>query len=196
MTRRELMILGSAVALQLPAPKARTQESRSYRLGILTLTERAMEETRQVTLAELAKRGFVERHNLVLDAHIGSPDNLTGVAQAIVASRPDVIYAVGIAAIRAAKEATRTIPIVMFGDDPIAQGFAASLARPGGNVTGVTLFATELNAKRLQLLHEAVPAARRITALFRSLAPNREAIENALRKAAESVGLELFVLDS
>jgi putative tryptophan/tyrosine transport system substrate-binding protein len=194
MRRREFIALGSA--LLLVASKTGAQEStRTYRLGVLTLTRRGMDETRQITLAELAKRGFMEGHNLFLDTHISSPDDLAGVAQALVAGRPDVIYAVGTSAIRAVKAATAAIPIVMFGDDPIAHGFAASLARPGGNITGVTLFATELNAKRLQLMHEAIPGARRITVLFRSLTPNREAIESALRKAAESTGLELFVLD-
>jgi putative tryptophan/tyrosine transport system substrate-binding protein len=194
MRRREFIVLGSA--LLLIAPKTGAQEStRTYQLGILTLTRRGMEETRQITLAELTKRGFIEGHNLYLDPHIGNPDDLADIAQALVAGRPDVIYAVGTAAIRAVKAATATIPIVMFGDDPISQGFAASLARPGGNVTGVTLFATELNVKRLQLIHEAIPGARRITILFGSLASNREAAESALRKAAESIGLELLVLD-
>jgi putative ABC transport system substrate-binding protein len=201
MRRREFIIFGSGAALLFVSPKARTQgrpeartQGRTYRLGVLTLTERALEETRQVTLAELAKRGFVEGHNVVLDAHISRPDQLPGAALALVAGKPDVIYAIGTAAVRAIKEATSTIPIV-FGDDPITQGFAESLARPGGNITGVTLWATELNAKRLQLLHEAVPSARRLAALLRSLAPNHDATESALQQVTVSAGLELIVLD-
>jgi putative tryptophan/tyrosine transport system substrate-binding protein len=176
--------------------KPNSQDARkTYRLGILTLTERAMEETRQITLAELANRGFIEGRNLIVEPYIGGPDQLSIGAQVLVAGKPDVIYAIGTAAVKAVKDATSSIPIVMFGDDPIAQGFAESLARPGGNITGVTLWATELNAKRLQLLHQAVPAARRLAALLRSLAPNHEATKNALRQVTASAGLELIVLD-
>src|SRR5262245_62938916 len=104
--------------------------------GILAVSTRSVEGFRDVTLAELAKYGFVEGHNLILDARIGSADALPGLARELAASMPDAILAVSVAAIKAIQEATTTLPIVMYGDDPVGQCFAASLARPGGNITG------------------------------------------------------------
>jgi len=144
-----------------------TQEvGRTYRLGILTVSTESVEVTRDVTLADLlAKYGFVLGHNLILDRRSGSADVLPGLARELAASMPDAILAVSSTAIQAIQEATTALPIVMFGDDPVGQGFAASLARPGGNVTGVTMLAAELDGKRLQLLHEALPSARRMAIL-------------------------------
>src|SRR6266702_3601750 len=89
---------------------------------------------------------------------------MEGLARELLLDKPDAIIAIGPDAIRAAAEATRTVPIVTFGNDPVQRGFAASHARPGGNVTGVVILAEELDGKRVDVLHEAVPAARRVAA--------------------------------
>jgi len=168
-----------------------TQEAgRTYRLGLLTVSTRFVEAFRDVTLAELAKYGFVEGHNLILDARIGSADALPGLARELAASMPDAILAVSVAAIKAIQEATTTLPIVMYGDDPVGQGFAASLARPGGNITGVTVLAAELDGKRLQLLHEALPSARRIAILA---LPQLARSIGEMQRIALALGIEIHV---
>ncbi len=119
-----------------------------------------------------------------------------GVSE-LLAAKPDAIIAVGGAAVGQAREATSSVAIVMFADDPVGQGFAASFARPGGNVTGIANMAMELHEKRLQLLLEAVPAARRVAVLLKSNTPTQAAHQRAMQVVATSTGVEvkLFTAD-
>jgi putative ABC transport system substrate-binding protein len=117
-------------------------------------------------LQELAKLGFSEGRNLVLDKRAGDAAALPDLARELVLAKPDAIFVAGTDALRAASAATNTVPIIQLGPDPVRLGLAASLARPGGNVTGVVILGAELDGKRLSLLHEAVPNARRIGALL------------------------------
>src|SRR5919108_980798 len=108
----------------------------------------------------LRELGYVEGKNIVVEYRYadGKPDRLPALAAELVGLKVDVIVSGGAAATRPSKEATTTIPIVMTNDpDPVRSGFVASLARPGGNVTGVSAFTTELSGKRLELLKEVVP---------------------------------------
>jgi putative ABC transport system substrate-binding protein len=116
------------------------------------------------------------------------------LAQELVQKAPDVIIANGPPAIRAARLATGTIPIVMSfaGEDPVAAGWIASLARPGGNVTGLVLLGPELDGKRLELLHEAAPDRRRIAVLVEPGVT--EASLQAMRPVAHTLGLELLMV--
>jgi putative ABC transport system substrate-binding protein len=138
--------------------------------------------------------GWVEGRNLVIErryAREKTHEFLPSFAAELVSLRPDLILAIGTAAARAAKDATQTIPIVFARSaDPVGYGLVPSLARPGGNVTGVSLQAVEINGKRLQLLSMAVPDAKRVGALWNpsdQLAPNFTEIEGAAR----SLNLEL-----
>ena len=166
MRRRQFLgLVGGAAAWPLTA---RAQGSgKVFRLGALSPATAQLESIRSIVLPELAKGGIAEGVNLVLDAQAASMEKLPEIARRMVASRPDAIMGVSGAVIEQLKAATTTIPIVMaFSDyDPVAAGFAASFARPGGNITGIAMLATVLDAKRLNLLHEAVPAARRIAVL-------------------------------
>jgi len=140
----------------------------------------------------LAKAGFVEGRNLIVDMRIAPADRMPDTARALVAAKPDVIVAVGDWAIHPARAATNTIPIVAapIGIDPVAAGVAQSWAHPGGNVTGVCITVLELESKRLSLLREALPSARRIAVLSN----HREVVEPGLqpfRNAAAGLGLEL-----
>jgi len=163
--------------------------NRVYRLGHLANAADSETFTRQITLPELARLGFVEGRNLVFDGRVGEPDTLPGLMRELLAGQPDVVVAVG-PAIEAAGAATRTVPIVTFGFDPIELGLAASYARPGGNVTGVVILIGELEAKRLSILLEAVPDRRRVAALVPAAnGPNAA----ALRKAVAGLGVELLV---
>jgi putative ABC transport system substrate-binding protein len=145
----------------------------------------------------LRQLGLVQGRNLVIEMRSadGQTERLPGLARELVQLRCDVIIAVGASAVRAARQATSTIPIVMFGNfDPVAAGFVTSLARPGGNVTGV-LIAPEgtLAAKKLELLQLAVPRARRVALLV----PDDPGIQLQVKettKAAAALGIELVVV--
>src|SRR5882724_9035526 len=118
----------------------------------------------------LRELGYVEGKNIVIEYRYpeGKPDRLPALAAELVRLKVDVIITSGPSVTRAAKEATVTIPIVMTNDnDPVGNGFVASLARPGGNVTGLSNLARELSGKRLELLKETVPKLSRV-AVFTS----------------------------
>jgi putative ABC transport system substrate-binding protein len=127
---------------------------RVLRLGVLTLSDDSA--TRSIMLPYLATRGFVEGRNLVVDVRVGTEEQMPALAQALVGDKPDVIIASSDWALHAARAATSTIPIVAapIGTDPVRAGVAESWARPGGNVTGVCLIASELEVKRLSLLRD------------------------------------------
>jgi putative ABC transport system substrate-binding protein len=170
-------------------PAEAQQIERVYRLGVLSPLDRASDSIFLVTLSMLAEKGFVESRNLLVEEHRGPANELPDLARSLIASKPDVIIASSDWAIRPAGEATHTIPIVMSpaGTDPVTAGLAASWARPGGNVTGVVLLEPELAGKRIQLLLEAIPAARRIAVL----ATHRLLRQKELRAAAAQAGVEL-----
>jgi putative ABC transport system substrate-binding protein len=149
--------------------------------------------------ADLSRRlyelGWVEGKNLLVEPRFaeGSPDRLPGLAADLVRANVDVIVAISPPAIRAAKDASRVIPVVMAfsGIDPIKAGFVASLARPGGNVTGLSILATDVTVKRLQVLKEALPRATRVTVLVNPRNPSTAEQLGALRAAAPGLGLEV-----
>jgi putative ABC transport system substrate-binding protein len=147
----------------------------------------------------LQELGYVEKQNIVIECRSagGSNDRLRQLAVELVQMKVDVIVAAGDEPVaRAAHEATRTIPIVMTNvGDPVATGLVRSLARPGGNVTGLVTVAPELSAKRLELLHEAFPHVSRV-AVFRNPA-NREhdAPMTELTAAAPALGVQLQTID-
>lgn len=176
-------LLADATAALAQAP------GRVYRLGHITNSPVGETLTRDITLPELAKLGFIEDLNLIFDGRVGAPDAIPGLMRELLAARPDAVVAVG-PALAAAGAATRTVPIVSFGSDPIELGLAQSYARPGGNVTGVAILARELEGKRLSILHEAVPDRRRIAALLSST--GNPVSEPTLRKAAAGLGVELL----
>jgi putative ABC transport system substrate-binding protein len=197
MKRRELMLLLLFPLLALSMPiDAQGADEKLYRLGQLALTTQSIAITRSTTLPELAKLGFIEGRNLVLDERVGDRASMPGLARTMVLGNPDAIIAVGIDAVRAAHEATRTVPILAFGPDLVQAGLAASLARPGGNITGVQIFATELDGKRLDLLLEAVPTVRRMAALLLPSMPGREVSEREMRSVVANRGVELIVVEA
>jgi putative ABC transport system substrate-binding protein len=170
-----------------------------YRLGILMAISPPPSSDRatQSLLVPTALRelGYAESQNLLVERRFagGKPDRLSGLARELVQLRMDVIVAVGNEATQAAKDATKTIPIVMLGGSVVERGFVASLAQPGGNITGVAISETTLAAKRLALLKEALPRAARIAVL----ATAEEYNQTQLREAAEaavSLGVTLVVV--
>ena len=124
----------------------------------------------------LRELSYVEGENIVIEwrSADGKVDRLPALAAELVRLKVAVIVTSGGALTRRAKEATSTIPIVMTNDpDPVGDGFVASLARPGGNITGLSTFAPELSGKRLEILREVVPKLSRVAVLGSSTAENR-----------------------
>jgi len=148
----------------------------------------------------LKDAGFIEGENVAIEYRWADDqiDRLPTLATELVQRRVAVIVAGGSAASFAAKAATRTIPIVfVVGEDPVRLGLVTSLARPGGNLTGINFFSTELAAKRLELLRELVPGANRITVLVNPAdAPNTESTLRGVESAARSMGLQIQVLNA
>ena len=193
MRRREFItLLGGAAATWAFA--ARGQEpGRIYGLGSLHTSQR--DAPHQVALLdELRQLGFVEGQNLTVDwkGYGLSTEQFEQHAAELVNSGVDVIVAGGDAAVRAAQQATTSIPILALTDDMVGQGFVCSLAKPGGNTTGVTILASELDGKRLEILIEAVPGVRRIAALadtHTTTPPRLTELEDAAR--ARGVALSI-----
>jgi putative ABC transport system substrate-binding protein len=145
----------------------------------------------------LSETGYVEGQNVAIEYRWaeGRYDRLPALTADLVARKVDVIAATAAPSIRAAKTATSTIPIVfMSGPDPVAAGLVASLARPGGNLTGVSIMNTELNPKRLDLLYELVPQAVLIALLVNPNNPNAERMISDVREAARTKGVQLGIL--
>src|SRR6516165_9448721 len=145
----------------------------------------------------LSETGWVEGQNLAIEYRWaeGRYDRLPALAADLVGRQVDVIGASDVPAARAAKSTTSTIPIVFaVGTDPVGEGLAASLARPGGNLTGVTFIMTELLPKRLELLSELVPQARAIALLVNPNTPYADPMMRDAREAARARGVQLHVL--
>src|SRR5260370_41373449 len=130
---RRKFIAGLAGTVASPLPIRPQTPNRFYRLGHLANSSDSEAFTRQITLPELARLGFVEGRNLVFDARVGELDALPGLMRELLAARPDAIVAIG-PATAPAGAATRTVPIVVFGSELVELGLAASYAQPSGNV--------------------------------------------------------------
>ena len=146
--------------------------------------------------AALAALGRIDGRNIRLDVRLagGHIERLPELAEALVREKASVILATGLPAILAAQRATRTIPIVADDDDLLAEGVIGSLANPGGNTTGISILATELDAKRLEILKQILPAARRI-ALLRDPSNSAPARVQPVADTARALGVELQAVD-
>ena len=140
----------------------------------------------------LREHGYVEGQNLLMELRYGEAktERLPILAADLVRLKVDVIVAIPNPAIEAVRQATQTIPIVMpIGSDPVGAGFAASLARPGGNITGLSAYSPELNGKRLELLKEAVPHVSRVALLMSPKVPGNTMDLKETEAAARSLRL-------
>ena len=168
MNRRRLIVLaiGAGLAGHTALLRAQSSAGGMRRVGVLAPSTRAKEEiTLKPFFDEMRRLGWVEGVNIVFDRAYADDrlDRIAGMAADLVARAPELIYAPPATAAVAAHAATRSIPIVFgTGVDPVGMGLVASLARPGGNVTGISSIAGSLAPKRLQLLRELLPHARRI----------------------------------
>jgi len=193
--RRFIALLGAATTA---ARTLRAQQKPMPVIGYLNPTEPGQNAPNLAAFREaLSGAGWVEGQSVAIDYSWagGRPDRLPALARDLVGHKVDVIVASGDAAALAAKRATATIPIVFFsGGDPVATGLVASLARPGGNLTGVSVMVVELMAKRFELLTETVPQARVIALLLNSNDPNAERFIKEVQDAARARSLALQIL--
>ena len=181
------------------AVAAAQQPTKIPRIGFLAATSLSTNPARIEAFRQgLRELGYVEGKNIVIEWRFaeGKADRLAGFAAELVRLKVDVIVSGGSTATRAAKEATSTIPIVMAQDnDPVGNGFVTSLARPGGNVTGLAALRSELSGKRLELLKEIVPKLSRVAVLGSSTNPGNAQSLKEVELAARAIGVQLQYVD-
>jgi len=166
-----------------------------YLAGITRTAQSARIEAFRQGLREL---GYMEGKNIIIESRYaeGKPDRVRTLAAELVSLNVDVILSAGSSDTRAAKEATATIPIVMAAaGDPVASGFVTSLAKPGANVTGLSILAPELSGKQLELLKEIVPKLSRVAVFETSTTPGTPQTLKELELAARAFGVKLEYLD-
>jgi putative ABC transport system substrate-binding protein len=174
------------------------QPKKVPRVGFLIASSANSQEPRLKAFRQgLRELGYIEGQNIVIELRSGEgkPERLPAVTADLVQLKVDVIVSGGSTSTRAAKEVTETIPIVMTQDaDPVASGFVASLARPGGNITGLSNLSSDLAGKRLEFLKETVPKLSRV-AVFSGQAQQRSAaLRKELEISAQALGLRLQIL--
>jgi putative tryptophan/tyrosine transport system substrate-binding protein len=191
-------ILVAVVLLAVAVVAQAQQPTKIPRIGYLAPTFPSTAGRREALRQGLRELGYVEGKNVVIEWRFAEDkaDRLAGLAAELVRLKVEVIVTSGPAATRAAKEATSTIPIVMAQDnDPVGNGFVASLARPGGNITGLATLAPEIGGKRLELLKEIVPKLSRVAVLGTSTQPGSAQQLKEVERAAGALGVKLQYLD-
>ena len=194
----------SALALVLalfsmPLEGEAQQTGKMWRIGVLTGTAAAESPRWEPFLEALRELGYVEGRNIAIEWRPsgGRAERFPGLAADLVRRKVDVIVAGDNAAIAAAQTATGTIPIVMvLAMDPVASGFAGSLAQPGGNITGLTVQATDLQGKTLQLLKEVVPTASRVAVLWDPTEQGRQIQAAEAEVAGRALGLHVSLVQA
>ncbi len=197
---RKIVICLLTTALLFTVPFVEAQQSKKVpRIGLLSYNSASLQAPRVKTFREgLREIGYVEGQNITIEYRYadGQPDRLPALAAELVHLKVDVIVTLGTDATRHAKEATSTIPIVMTQDnDPVATGFVASLARPGGNITGLSTLSPELSGKRLELLKEVVPKLSRVAVLWDPTTPGLAVSFKETEVAAQSLRVQLQSLE-
>ena len=200
--RRRDLTLGLLLATAVGTVRAQVP-TKQHRIAIITTQPVANIDDPTIPVfraffEELRRLGDVEGPNLAIERYSGGgrPAVYPDLAREVVARSPDVIVAIGNPITHAVRAATGTIPIVWIGPDPIQAGFATSFARPGSNITGVSMFDAEFNAKRLQILKEAAPSASKVALLTmrRTWEASRQAYQPAYQQASQRLQISLMLM--
>jgi putative ABC transport system substrate-binding protein len=197
MDRRTFLAGTGAVLLAAPLAADAQQPAKVPRIGVLTsnpMTAALQEAFRQ----GLQDHSYVEGQNILVEwrAAEGRTDRAKALAEELVGLKVDVIVAIFTPAVRAAKDVTSTIPIVMApAGAPVATGFVASLARPGGNITGLAGLDAELQGKRIQLLRELIPDLTRLGLLINAADPFAKSFVDEAQVAAKRTGVQIHIVD-
>ena len=188
-----------SMLLALPFPVRAQQPTKIPRIGYLAGVSLSAASARIGAFRHgLRELGYVEGKNISIEYRFaeGKLDRLPALAAELVRLKVDVIVTTGATATRAAKEATNTIPIVMAQDpDPVGNGFVASLARPGGNITGLATLRPELSGKQLELLKEIIPKLSRVAVFGASTQPGSAQMLREVELAAKAFGVKLQYRD-
>jgi ABC-type uncharacterized transport system substrate-binding protein len=178
---------------------AAQQTKKVPRIGYLS-SRFAIEPREEAFRKGLSELGYVEGQNIVIEWRFaeGKRERQTSLAADLVRLNVECIIATGTSAVHAAKQATSTIPIIManMGDDPVQQGFVASLARPGGNITGFTIMGGDLAGKRLEIVKEVLPKVSRVAILRDPGNPATSAYLKETEAAAGALGVQLQSIES
>jgi putative tryptophan/tyrosine transport system substrate-binding protein len=195
MKRRELIILLGGAVLGWPRA-ARAQQSAVPRVGYVWAGARGTDGSTAGLRQGLADLGYVVGRNLVFEERYanGNPERVTSLIDELLALNVNVLVTPGTPVTLAAHRATSTVPIVCVTGDPVRTGFAESLARPGGNITGLSLLSGDYSVKWLELLREAAPTVRRVAMLANPDNPGTVNEGRLMREAAPGLGLELTAL--
>ena len=191
MRRRDFLTLfGGTAAWPLAA---RAEQTKVHRIGALLLGNADAESFRMELREGLRKSGYIEGQNLLFDFRSaeGKLDFLPTLAAELVALKVDVIVALYTPCAPAAQQATREIPIVVVSGDPVGTGLVASLARPGGNITGISLMAAELHGKCVELFRDILPSVRRVAVLLNAEDPFWRQIQEQVQLAGRAMGIEI-----
>ncbi len=199
MRLRTIGLIGTLVLglLAGPLPTESQQSGKVYRIGQLSNTSR-IGHRQEAYLQALRDLGYVEGQNIVFEWRFSKRkrDRLPALADELVGLKVDVLFAHSLTAALAAKNATKTIPIVFLSAvDPVAAGLVDSLARPGGNLSGLTHVAPELADKRLELLKETISKLSRVAVLWHPGNPGSEQIWKESQLAATGLGLQLYSME-
>ena len=198
-TRRDFLVSLGAGALGAPLAAFAQQPGKMRRIGFLSSASASSYGHRVEALrAGLRDLGYVEGRNIAFEFRWaeGNYKRLPELAAELVRLKVDIIYTHGTPGAQAAKNATTTIPIIVAAvSDPVATGLVASLRQPGGNVTGLMFFTQELNEKRLELVREIFPKARRVAILANADNESMKAIMPALESTAKTLKLEFRRFD-
>jgi putative ABC transport system substrate-binding protein len=198
MRRREFIAALGGVAASVPLA-ARAQQKAMPVVGYFHFAAPAYTPAASAFLQGLSETGYVEGQNVAIEYRWaeGQYDRLPAMAADLVGRKVDLIVAFGPPAARAAKSATSTIPIVFeVGNDAVEAGLVASLARPGGNATGLSILFTQLTSKRLELLCELIPQARTIALLVNPNSPTAAPSIRGAQEAANAKGVQLSILNA
>jgi ABC-type uncharacterized transport system substrate-binding protein len=198
MRRREFItLIGGAAAAWPLAAWAQQPAAKVWRIGILSPGMSGQSAPLEVFQRSLRDLGYVEGRNLIIDWKFSEErsDSLSALASELVRANVDIIFAINTPAALAAKNATTTIPIVVTRvSDPIRSGLVASLAKPGGNLTGLTTVSEELEGKRLELLREALPGLLRVAVLWNEANTGHALNVREMEKAGPPLGLQVYLL--
>jgi putative ABC transport system substrate-binding protein len=194
MSTKTIIVLLIGLALASVHTAEGQQTAKIPRIGFLASGSSGPDSRIKAFQEGLRELGYLEGKNIVIEYRYaeGSNDRLTELTADFVRLKVDVIVTASTIAAHAAKKLTKTIPVVMAGTgDPVGTGLVASLARPGGNVTGLSSVGPELNTKRLELLKETVAGASRVAVLFNGANPSNVAALKEVEIAARALGLQI-----
>jgi ABC-type uncharacterized transport system substrate-binding protein len=198
--RREFIALFGGAAVVWPLAARAQPSGKTYRIGFLGVTSYAEYEGRRLDalLTGLRQLGYEEGRNIVIHYRWAESryDRLPELATELVKLNVDVLVTHTTPGARAAKQATSTIPVVMAAvGDPVDGGLVASLARPGGNLTGLTFFFAEVSAKRIELIKEAIPTLTRVAVFVNPANPSHAIALSEMQRTASALGVDVMPIE-